>query len=87
MARGGGRQPKNRPQKVAKAGVKREEGFLYFIDKRGDICKTKMARRGGRKRKAARGAAPRRRKSSARRPARRTIRRTTARRRTARRRR
>lgn len=31
-------------QKVAKAGVKREEGYLYFIDKQGDISRAKMAR-------------------------------------------
>jgi len=31
-------------QKVAKAGVKREDGFLYFIDKQGDISRAKMAR-------------------------------------------
>ena len=35
-------------QKVAKAGVKREDGFLYFIDKQGDIARAKMAR-GGKK--------------------------------------
>lgn len=35
-------------QKVAKAGVKREEGFLYFIDKQGDVSRAKMAR-GGKK--------------------------------------
>jgi len=35
-------------QKVAKAGVKREDGFLYFIDKQGDISRAKMAR-GGKK--------------------------------------
>ncbi len=35
-------------QKVAKAGVKREEGYLYFIDKQGDISRAKMAR-GGKK--------------------------------------
>jgi len=35
-------------QKVAKAGIKREEGFLYFIDKQGDIARAKMAR-GGKK--------------------------------------
>ena len=31
-------------QKVAKAGVKKESGFLYFVDKQGDISKAKMAR-------------------------------------------
>ena len=35
-------------EKVAKAGVKREEGFLYYIDKQGDISRAKMAR-GGKK--------------------------------------
>lgn len=30
--------------KVCKAGVKREKGYLYFIDKKGDISKAKMAR-------------------------------------------
>lgn len=35
-------------EKVAKAGVKRQEGFLYYIDKQGDISRAKMAR-GGKK--------------------------------------
>ena len=35
-------------QKVSKAGVKRAEGYLYFIDKQGDISRAKMAR-GGKK--------------------------------------
>jgi hypothetical protein len=35
-------------EKVAKVGVKREEGFLYFIDKKGDVSRAKMAR-GGKK--------------------------------------
>ncbi len=35
-------------EKVAKAGVKREEGFLYYIDKQGDVSRAKMAR-GGKK--------------------------------------
>jgi hypothetical protein len=35
-------------QKVTKAGIKREDGFLYFIDKQGDIARAKMAR-GGKK--------------------------------------
>ena len=35
-------------EKVAKAGVKRQEGYLYFIDKQGDISRAKMAR-GGKK--------------------------------------
>ncbi len=35
-------------QKVAKAGIKRAKGFLYYLDKQGDISRAKMAR-GGRK--------------------------------------
>lgn len=33
-------------QKVFKAGVKREKGFLYYLDKKGNVCKVKMARGG-----------------------------------------
>jgi len=35
-------------EKVTKAGVKREKGYLYYIDKQGDISRAKMAR-GGKK--------------------------------------
>ncbi|HNX80668.1 MAG TPA: hypothetical protein PKL77_00780 [Candidatus Omnitrophota bacterium] len=35
-------------EKVAKVGVKREKGLLYFIDKQGDVSCAKMAR-GGKK--------------------------------------
>ena len=35
-------------EKVQKVGLKREEGFLYFIDKAGDVSRAKMAR-GGKK--------------------------------------
>lgn len=35
-------------EKVAEAGVKREKGYLYYIDKKGDISRAKMAR-GGKK--------------------------------------
>ena len=31
-------------QKVAKAGVKKAKGFLYFVDKQGDISRAVMAR-------------------------------------------
>ena len=30
--------------KVEKCGVKREEGYLYFIDKKGNVARAKMAR-------------------------------------------
>ena len=35
-------------EKVQSAGVKRATGFLYYIDKSGDISRAKMAR-GGKK--------------------------------------
>lgn len=38
-------------EKVAKAGVKREVGYLYFVDKGGNIARAKMAR--GRKKGSA----------------------------------
>jgi hypothetical protein len=31
-------------QKVAKVGVKKVRGYLYFVDKRGDVSCAKMAR-------------------------------------------
>lgn len=43
-------------QKVAKVGVKREKGFLYFIDKQGDVSCAMMARgkkKGGKPKKVA----------------------------------
>jgi len=30
--------------KIAKVGVKRQKGYLYFIDKKGDVSCAKMAR-------------------------------------------
>ncbi len=37
-------------EKVAKVGIKKKPGYLYFVDKNGDISRAKMAR-GGRKKK------------------------------------
>lgn len=31
-------------KKVAKVGVKKESGYLYFVDKRGNVARAKMAR-------------------------------------------
>ncbi|HVN67634.1 MAG TPA: hypothetical protein VMT55_04610 [Candidatus Sulfotelmatobacter sp.] len=31
-------------EKVMKCGVKKAKGYLYFIDKQGDISRAKMAR-------------------------------------------
>jgi hypothetical protein len=49
MARGGKKGGKT--AKVAKAGVKREAGYLYYLDKQGDISRSVM-NRGGTKKKA-----------------------------------
>jgi len=38
-------------EKVAKVGIKREAGYLYYIDKDGDVAKVKMARGGKKKAK------------------------------------
>lgn len=35
-------------EKVAKVGIKREKGYLYYVDKQGDVSYAKMAR-GGKK--------------------------------------
>ena len=34
-------------KKVAKAGIKRQKGYLYYLDKQGDVSMAKM-KRGGR---------------------------------------
>jgi len=36
--------------KVAKVGIKKEAGYLYYIDKDGDVARAKMVR-GGKKKK------------------------------------
>ena len=35
-------------EKVAKVGVKKQAGYLYFVDKRGNVARAKVSR-GGRK--------------------------------------
>ncbi|HBL17343.1 MAG: hypothetical protein A2X36_11720 [Elusimicrobia bacterium GWA2_69_24] len=35
-------------KKIHKIGLKREKGYLYYIDKQGDVSRAKMAR-GGKK--------------------------------------
>ena len=35
-------------EKVAKVGVKKDDGYLYFVDKKGNVSRAKMVR-GGRK--------------------------------------
>jgi len=44
-------------EKVAKVGVRKEKGYLYFVDKQGDVSRAKMARggaKGGRPEKVGR---------------------------------
>jgi len=41
-------------EKVAKVGVKKQPGYLYFVDKQGDISRAKMARGGQRRRSSRR---------------------------------
>ena len=36
-------------QKVAKAGVKKQNGYLYFVDKRGNVARAKLVRGGKKK--------------------------------------
>jgi hypothetical protein len=43
----------NMAQKVHKLGLERENGYLYYIDKDGDISRTKMKRGGTKKKKTA----------------------------------
>ena len=38
-------------EKVLKCGIKKEKGYLYFIDKKGDISRAQMARGGKKKKK------------------------------------
>ncbi|MDD5224617.1 MAG: hypothetical protein PHE84_11555 [bacterium] len=36
-------------EKVTKVGVKREKGWLYYIDKQGNVARKRMARGGAKK--------------------------------------
>ncbi len=50
--------------KVAKVGIEKEDGYLYFVDKDGDISKVKM-NRGGRKKSAKKRAVKKKAKKTA----------------------
>lgn len=39
-------------EKVAKAGVRKQDGYLYFVDSKGDISRAKMSRAGRTKSRA-----------------------------------
>lgn len=65
---------------VKKAAVTRKPGHLYYVDGKGNVCETKMARGGAKKKKSApkkkaRKAAPKRKAA----PRKKATRRTTAR--------
>jgi hypothetical protein len=34
-------------EKIQKLGIKRESGYLYFVDKQGDVSRAAMSRGGG----------------------------------------
>jgi len=36
---------------LLKAAVKRQKGFLYYVDSKGNLCEAKMARGGKKKKK------------------------------------
>ncbi len=38
-------------KKVAKVGVKKAKGWLYYVDKKGNVSRALMARGGGKKKK------------------------------------
>jgi len=59
---------KGKASKLADGGVKMESGFIYFLDKAGDISRTK-AMVGGQKRKKTRRTAAKKTAVKARRPA------------------
>ncbi len=42
---------------VAKDVVKRKEGFLYYVDGKGNVCEAKMSRGGKKKKKVVKKAA------------------------------
>ncbi|MBI4456771.1 MAG: hypothetical protein HY644_12845 [Acidobacteria bacterium] len=37
-------------EKVERTGVKREKGYVYFINQEGDICRAKMGQKGNKER-------------------------------------
>jgi len=49
-------------EKVAKVGIEKKPGYLYFVDKKGDISRAKMARGGRKKKKKAKKKAKKRRR-------------------------
>ena len=38
-------------EKLVKLGIKRQKGYLYYVDKKGDVSCAKMVRGGRRKKK------------------------------------
>ncbi|PIO05117.1 hypothetical protein COT47_06200 [Candidatus Woesearchaeota archaeon CG08_land_8_20_14_0_20_43_7] len=54
MARGGGRRKgRVKQETVAKVGVAKESGYLYFLDKKGNVSRALMVRGPAKRKKAA----------------------------------
>ena len=62
---------------IAKKVVKRQPGYLYYVDGQGNVCEAKMAR-GGKKKKAAKKKPAAKRKVVSRKPARKVAKRKPA---------
>lgn len=45
-------------EKISKTGVKKKKGYLYYVDKQGDVAEIKMARGGKSKGKTKKIATP-----------------------------
>ena len=39
-----GKPYKKKIEKLHDCGIKREKGYLYYVDKKGNVCKAKMKR-------------------------------------------
>ena len=58
-------------EKVAKVGVKKQAGYLYFVDKQGDISRAKMSRGAAKRKKKKKKVAKKKAKKKAKRKKRR----------------
>ena len=54
-------------EKVAKVGVKKQAGYLYFVDKNGDISRAKMSRGAAKRKKKKKVAKKKKKKKKAKR--------------------
>lgn len=54
-------------EKVARVGVKKQPGYLYFVDKNGDISRAKMSRGAAKRKKKKKVAKKKKKKKKAKR--------------------